>query len=195
MRARWRWGVVTLLAVLSLGACTSSPPRFEGVDITGADYARDFTLRDPQGRQRTLADYRGKVVVLFFGFTQCPDVCPTTMSELKTVMTSLGTDADRVQVLFVTLDPERDTPELLGQYVPAFDQRFVGLRGDAEATRGLAKEFKIFFQRVPGPTATTYTLDHTAGSFVFDRDGRIRLFLRPGQSATAITHDLKALLS
>lgn len=177
-----------------LAACTPAKPQFESVDMTGADYARDFALVDAGGKPRTLADYRGKVVVVFFGYTQCPDVCPTTMAELKTVMQSLGADADRVQVVFVTLDPERDTPALLAQYVPAFDKRFVGLYGDAAATARTAKEFKIFYQKVPGPTPTSYTLDHTAGSYVFDSDGRVRLFVRQGQSAAAITHDLKILL-
>lgn len=178
-----------------LAACGPAKPQFDGVDITGANYAHDFHLTDASGRARSLADYRGKLVVMFFGYTQCPDVCPTTMSELKSVMKQLGPDADRVQVLFVTLDPGRDTPALLAQYVPAFDPRFVGLYGDDATTARTAKEFKVFYQRVPGPTPTSYTLDHTAGTYVFDTQGRVRLFLRQGQSASSITHDLRQLLS
>jgi len=194
----WRaWSSAALLfcTLLAVGGCSPSKPQFEGVDITGADYARDFHLTDASGKPRSLSDYRGKAVVLFFGYTQCPDVCPTTMAELQSVMKSLGPDADRVQVLFVTLDPARDTPALLSQYVPAFDPRFVGLSGDEAATVRTAKDFKVFYQKVPGPTATSYTLDHTAGSYVFDPQGRIRLFLRQGQSAESVTHDLKILLS
>ena len=181
--------------LVSIGGCSPSKPQFEGVDITGAEYARDFHLTDPSGKPRSLADYRGKAVVLFFGYTQCPDVCPTTMAELQSVMRTLGADADRVQVLFVTLDPARDTPALLSQYVPAFDPRFVGLFGDAAATVQVAKDFKVFYQRVPGPTPTSYTLDHTAGTYVFDPQGRIRLFLRQGQPAASVAHDLRILLS
>ena len=184
-----------LVGVLTLSGCGASKPTFQSVDVTGADYARDFQLTDATGKPRSLADYRGKVVVMFFGYTQCPDVCPTTMAELKTVMQSLGKSADQVQVLFVTLDPSRDTPALLAQYVPAFDPRFVGLFGDDATTAKTAKDFKIFFQRVPGPTPTTYTLDHTAGSYVFDPEGRIRLFIRQGQTSESIAHDLKQLLT
>lgn len=131
---------------------------------------------------------------MFFGYTQCPDVCPTTMAEMASVMKQLGSDAERVQVLFVTLDPERDTQELLAAYVPNFDARFLGLRGDLAATEKVAKEFKVFYQKVPGKTADSYTMDHTAGSYVFDREGRIRVFLRNGQGTEPIVHDLKILL-
>lgn len=191
----WLGATALLGTLLAVGGCSPAKPQFEGVDITGADYARDFHLTDASGKPRSLSDYRGKAVVLFFGYTQCPDVCPTTMAELQSVMKSLGPDADRVQVLFVTLDPARDTPALLSQYVPAFDPRFVGLFGDEAATVQTAKDFKVFYQKVPGPTPTSYTLDHTAGSYVFDPQGRIRLFLRQGQSAESVTHDLKILLS
>lgn len=183
------------LCATALVACSPGKPQFEGVDITGADYARDFELKDAQGQTRRLADYKGKAVAIFFGYTQCPDVCPTTMSELKSVMDALGPDAARLQVLFVTLDPARDTPELLAQYVPAFDPRFVGLYGDEAATEKTAKEFKVFYQKVPGRTPTSYTLDHTAGVYVFDPSGRVRLFLRQGQGTASIVHDLKLLLA
>lgn len=180
-----------------LAACNPSnkgTEKFNNTDLTGLDYAKDFALTDQNGVPRTLKDFKGKVVVVFFGFTQCPDVCPTTMTEMANVMTQLGPDADKVQVLFVTVDPERDTQELLAAYVPNFDKRFLGLYGDMAATQKIAKEFKIFFQKVPGTTPGSYSIDHTAGSYVFDPEGRIRLFLRHGQGAEPIAHDLKILL-
>jgi protein SCO1/2 len=168
---------------------------FKNTDITGLDYARGFTLTDHTGQQRTLADYKGKAVLVFFGFTHCPDVCPTTLAEMAGVMKELGPEADKVQVLFVSLDPERDTPELLAKYVPAFDPRFVGLVGDQVATEKVAKDFKIFYQKVPAKEGDSYSIDHTAGSYVFDPDGRIRLFVRHGQGPAPIANDLKLLLA
>ena len=182
---------------LTLAGCdklTASPPSFKNTDLTGLDYARDFALTDHTGKARTLADFKGKVVVLFFGFTQCPDVCPTTMAELSQVMKQLGPQADQVQVLFVTVDPERDTQLLLSQYVPAFDKRFLGLYGDAAATAKVAKEFKVFYAKVEGSTPGNYSMDHTAASYVFDRNGKIRLFVRHGQGAEPLVHDIKQLL-
>jgi protein SCO1/2 len=191
--------LLTLLAmVLLLAGCdklATKPPSFQNTDLTGLDYAKGFELTDHTGKVRTLADFRGKVVVLFFGYTQCPDVCPTTMIEMATVLKELGPKADQVQVLFVTLDPERDTRELLASYVPAFDKRFLGLYGDAAATAKVAKEFKVFYAKQPGGEPGSYSMDHTAGSYVFDRDGNIRLFLRHGQGTAPIVHDLKQLLS
>jgi len=181
---------------LLLSACdkfASKPVAFNSVDITGAQYASQFALTDHTGKARTLADFKGKVVFLFFGFTQCPDVCPTTMTELAAVMKALGPDADKVQVLFVTVDPERDTKELLSQYVPAFHPAFLGLSGDAAATATTGKEFKVFYAKVAG-TGANYSMDHTAASYVFDRDGKIRLYVRPDQSVEQITHDIKLLL-
>jgi protein SCO1/2 len=168
---------------------------FQNTDVTGLQYAQDFALFDHTGKPRTLADFKGKVVVMFFGYTQCPDVCPTTMAELAGVMKQLGPLADQVQVLFVTLDPERDTRALLAQYVPAFDARFLGLYGDAAATANVAKEFKVFYAKVPGKEPGSYSIDHTAGSYVFDKNGKVRLFLRHGQGGAPIVHDLKALLN
>jgi len=162
--------------------------------VTGLPYAKDFALTDHNGTARTLADFKGKAVLIFFGYTQCPDVCPTTMAEMATVMKELGPQADKVQVLFVTLDPERDTQELLSKYVPAFDARFLGLYGDLAATAAVAKEFKIFYQKVDGKSAGNYTIDHTAGSYAFDPQGRVRLFVKHGQGAAPIAHDLKLLL-
>ncbi|MGP1684200.1 MAG: SCO family protein, partial [Giesbergeria sp.] len=158
------------------------------------DCCRDFRLTDHNGKVRTLADFRGKAVIMFFGYTQCPDVCPTTMVELKSVLQQLGADAARVQVLFVTLDPERDTRELLASYVPAFDPSFIGLYGDLETTAKTAKEFRVFYQKHPGPTPTSYTLDHTAGSYVFDPQGRVRLFVRHGDGGANLVADLRSLL-
>jgi len=182
-------------STLMLAACQGNTEKFVNTDVTGLDYAKDFALTDHNGKPRTLADFKGKAVVMFFGYTQCPDVCPTTMAEMANVMKELGPQADKVQVLFVTVDPERDTPLILSQYVPAFDKRFLGLYGDAAATAKVAKEFKVFFQKVPGKTPGSYTMDHTAGSYVFDPQGHIRLFVRHGQGSEPIVHDLKLLLS
>lgn len=177
----------------ALAACDADSQRFNSVDITGADYARNFSLTDHTGVKRTLADYRGKVVVVFFGFTQCPDVCPTTLANMAEVKKQLGKTGDALQVIFITVDPERDTAQLLAQYVPGFDSSFVGLRGSAEETAAVAKEFKVFYQKVPGKTATSYTIDHTAGNYVFDRNGKIRLFVRHGTPVESLVADLKRL--
>lgn len=168
---------------------------FENTDVTGLDYAKDFSLTDHNGKRRTLSDFKGKVVIAFFGYTQCPDVCPTTMAEMAGVLKQLGPDADRVQVLFITIDPERDTQEFLAKYVPSFDPRFLGLRGDSAETAKVAKDFKVFYQKVPGKEAGSYTMDHTAGSYVFDPKGRVRLFLRNGKGPEPVIHDVKLLLA
>lgn len=165
------------------------------MDITGAEYARTLALTDPDGRRRSLADFKGKVVVVFFGYTQCPDVCPTTMAELAEVKRGLGADGARVQGIFVTIDPARDSAELLKAYVANFGPDIVGLRGSAEETAAAAKEFKVFYNKVPGKTDTSYTMDHTAGSYVFDTQGRVRLFTRYGSGAKALAEDLKLLLA
>jgi protein SCO1/2 len=177
-----------------IAACGSGGPSFKGSDVTGSSFGKDFTLTDASGATRTLADYRGKAVVVFFGYTQCPDVCPTTLAALADAMKQLGPEADRVQVLFVTVDPERDTAELLKAYVPAFDPRFVGLRGDAKATEAVAKEFKVVYQKVPGPTPTSYTVDHSAGTFLYDPQGRLRVYVGHGQAPDVFVHDLRELL-
>ena len=195
-----RTAIVLALAV-GLSACDGKLPgsagkaSFKGVDITGAEYARTLTLLDPEGQRRSLADYKGKVVVVFFGYTQCPDVCPATMAELAEVKRSLGADGGRVQGIFVTIDPDRDTAALLKAYVASFGPDLVGLRGTADETKAAAKEFKIFFNKVPGKTDTSYTMDHTAGSYVFDAKGHVRLFTRYGSGAQALTDDLKLLLA
>ncbi len=186
---------LTALLALGLSGCGPSGPTFHSVDVTGAEYGKGFTLTDHAGTPRSLADYKGKVVTLFFGFTHCPDVCPTSLTTMKQALALLGADANRVQVLFVTLDPQRDTTELLAAYVPKFDPSFVGLRGDPAATEAVAREYKIFFQKVPGKTPDSYTLDHSAGTYVHDTQGRLRLFIRHGETPQKIADDLKTLLS
>jgi protein SCO1/2 len=186
--------VVGLLAAALLAACGPGKPSFKSVDVTGADFGRELTLTDHSGKTRTLADFKGKVVVVFFGFTQCPDVCPTTLVEMKAVKEKLAKDGERVQVLFVTVDPERDSPELLAKYVPAFDPSFIGLYGDAEATARTAKEFKVFYKKVPGSSPTNYSVDHTAALYIYDPSGRLRLFAKHAQGADALAHDIKLLL-
>jgi protein SCO1 len=190
----------TLAAAMALAACDkvlpgAARPAFKAVDITGAEYARQLSLTDVDGHRRTLADFKGKVVLVFFGYTQCPDVCPTTMAELAEVKRALGADGARVVGIFVTVDPERDTAELLKAYLANFGPDMVGLRGSADDVRAAAKEFKVFYSKVPGKTDTSYTVDHTAGSYVFDTQGKVRLFTRYGSGAPALVADLKLLLA
>jgi protein SCO1 len=187
-----------LAAVVGLAGCDragSPSAQFKAVDITGAEYARELNLTDADGQRRSLTDFKGKVTVVFFGFTQCPDVCPTTLLELAEVKKALGADGARVQGVFVTIDPERDTAEILKAYVGNFGADFVALRGTPDETKAAAKAFKIYYNKVPGKTETSYTMDHTAGSYVFDTQGRVRLFTRYGTGAEALRHDLKILLA
>lgn len=179
----------------SVAGCDSSTraPAFQLTDITGAEFAREFQLTDHNGKPRALADFKGKVVVVFFGYTYCPDVCPTTMGELALVMKELGKDADRLQVLFITLDPERDTPAILSKYVPAFHPSFLGLYGDAAATARTAKEFKVIYEKQPLPGGG-YSVDHSAGSYIYDAAGRVRLFAQYGKGAQPLVHDIRLLL-
>jgi len=181
--------------LLILTAC-SPKPEFKNIDITGSTaFGKDFSLVDPDGKVRRLADFKGKVVVMFFGYTQCPDVCPTTLTEMQQVMTILGPKSDKVQVLFVTVDPQRDTAAILKQYVPAFDSRFLGLRPEDDvALEKVAKEFKIYYKKVPGISSGSYTIDHSAGSYAFDPDGRLRLYIKHAQGPETLAHDLKELL-
>jgi protein SCO1/2 len=191
------------LACLMLGLLAGcdrmggGPPKesFKAVDITGAEYARELSLTDADGQRRTLADFKGKVTLVFFGYTQCPDVCPTTLGELAAVKRDLGKDGERLQGVFVSVDPQRDTPQVLKAYVSAFDPSFVGLRGTEEETKAAARNFKVFYAQVPGKTEGSYTVDHTAGTYVFDAQGRVRLFVRYGSGAEALRHDLKLLLA
>lgn len=189
---------VALLSAGLLGGCDNVGPAgasFKAVDITGADYAQTLNLPDADGRMRSLADFKGKVAVVFFGFTQCPDVCPTTLAELAAVKQSLGAAGADVQGVFVSIDPARDTPAILKAYVGNFGPDFVALRGDEAQTKAAAKAFKVFYAKVPGKTDSSYTMDHTAASYVFDRQGKVRLFTRYGTGAEALTHDLKILLA
>ena len=173
----------------------ASKPFLSAVDITGADYGSKLSLPDQNGKIRTMADFKGKFTVVFFGYTQCPDVCPTTMAELAQVKKSLGKDGDRLQGVFITIDPERDTPELLKAYLTAFDPSFIALRGTLEQTAAAAKDFKVYYAKVPSKSADTYTMDHTAGSYVFDEAGRLRLFTKYGSGAEALAADLKNLIA
>jgi len=185
--------IASLLMILA--AC-SPKPEFKNIDITGGTaFGKDFSLLDPDGKLRTLNDFKGKVVVMFFGYTQCPDVCPTTLTEMQQVMTLLGPQSDKVQVLFVTVDPERDTATILKQYVPSFNARFLGLRpADDVALEKVTKDFKIYYKKVPGTSPGSYTIDHTAGSYAFDPEGRLRLYIKHAQGPETLAHDLKELL-
>jgi len=186
--------ITAAAAAFLLTGCGGDAPKFRSSDVTGTTFGRDFALTDHRGKPVTLASYRGKIVVLFFGYMQCPDVCPTTLATLAETMKMLGQDAASVQVLFVTVDPDRDSGELLAQYVPAFNPTFVGLRGDADATARTAKEFKILYQKQPGRTPDTYTVDHSAGTFIFDPQGKLRLYVSYGQGADVFAHDIRELL-
>lgn len=187
-------GGLLILLLLTSGCQdnTVGVSRFHGLDLTGASYGRDFRLLDAQGRERSLADFRGKVVLLYFGFTQCPDVCPTALSRAAEVKKLLGAEGERLQVIFVTIDPERDTPQVIQPYVAAFDSSFLGLYGDAQRTRETAAEFKVFYQKMP--TGGSYTMDHSTLSYVFDPQGRLRLALRHEQNAQDYAQDLQRLL-
>ena len=193
MTTIWRCSSVLLLA-LACAACSPDAPKFRNTDITGADFGKELALTGHDGKPRTLADFRGRLVVLFFGYTHCPDICPTTLVDMAGVMKTLGKDAGRVQVLFVTVDPERDTPEVLAKYVPAFDAGFLGLSGDAAATQRAAKEFKIFYEKRPGGAPGAYTVDHSGQSYVLDAQGRLRLFVRHDRVASDLADDLRTLL-
>ncbi|MFD1558961.1 SCO family protein [Paraburkholderia silviterrae] len=198
---------VSLIALAAAGAlggtmalvgCGQQPPSFSNLDITGnTQFGKDFSLPDASGKMRSLADFKGKVVVLFFGYTHCPDVCPTTMAELSQALQQLGPDAaKRVQVLFVSVDPERDSAEILSQYVSAFNPTFIALRPADEAQlKQITKDFRVYYAKVPGNTPGSYTMDHTAASYVFDTTGKLRLFARDGQGVTPWLHDLKILLA
>jgi protein SCO1/2 len=190
-----RRSLLLMACATALAACTESKPQFKAVDLTGADYAKDFQLPDTEGKLRSLQDFRGKAVVLFFGYTQCPDVCPTTMAEIAQAKKLLGTEGDKVQGVFVTLDPERDTPQVLKAYMANFDPGFVALRGSPEQVAALAKDFKVFYKKVEGKTPGSYTMDHSAASYVYDPQGRLRLYTRYGSGAQALADDLKLLLA
>jgi len=191
------------IVAVSLSACDKAgvnpmePPKlkFNAVDITGAEYGKALSLLDTAGKKRSLAEFKGKVVVVFFGFTQCPDVCPTTMAQLAELRRKLGPDGDKLQGIFVTIDPERDTPEVLGEYIKALDPSFVALRGTLDELSRAAADLKVFYQKVPAADGKSYTMDHTAGSFVFDPQGRVRLFVRYGMTLSQLEGDVRQLMA
>lgn len=186
---------VSLASLGTLPGCGESKPKFTNADVTGSTIGGDFALTDHTGKPRTLADFKGKVVAIFFGFTRCPDVCPTNLAEWAEVAKRLGPDADKLQVLFVTLDPERDTPQLLAGYVPAFDRHFIGLyAATPEATKALADKYKVFYAKAPSKDGKDYTIDHTAASFVLDANGQTRLYVRHGQPMETLVADIRQLL-
>ena len=189
-------GLAAACALLALTACQPAPqaPVFQATDITGAAFARGFSLTDHNGQPRTLASFKGKVVAVFFGYTHCPDVCPTTLADFAAALRQLGPLGDQVQVLFVTVDPQRDTPALLKLFVPAFDPRFLGMYTDPASLAAIAKEYKIVYQKTSVKDADNYLIDHSAGSYVYDTEGRLRLLIPYGSSPDLIVHDLKALL-
>lgn len=190
---RRHWFVLTL--GVALAACSAEKPAFKAIDITGATYAQQLELPDVSGQKRSLADFKGKVTIVFFGYAQCPDVCPGTLVEIADARQKLGADGAKVQPVFVTVDPDRDTAQVLKEYVAGFGPDVVALRGDLEQTQAAAKAFKVFFAKVPGKEPGSYTIDHTAGAYVFDREGRVRLFVRYGSGTEALVHDLKLLLA
>ena len=188
-------GVTSLsLAASLLSACSPEKPQFKSIDLTGADYAQGFSLADHNGRQRTLKEFAGKVVVVFFGFTQCPDVCPASMAELAQVRQLLGPDGDKLQAIFITVDPERDTPELLKAYMGNFDPSFLALRPTMEQLPQVARDFKVYYKKVDGKTPGSYSMDHSAGSYIFDAKGRIRLYNRYGAGPDVLASDIRLLL-
>jgi protein SCO1 len=187
-------GALVAGAVFAVSALRSHEVKFDAVDVTGADWGRNFQLRGHDGKPRSLADFRGKVVALYFGYTSCPDMCPTEMAKLGDAVRLLGREGDGVQGLFITVDPKRDTPQILAQYVPSFHPAFIGLYGDDEAIRRTAKEFKVHFQAQPPNDAGSYSVDHSGYILVFDPEGRLRLFIRPEASAESMAHDMRVLL-
>ena len=189
-----RHALISLVAAGALAACGERKPQFSAVDLTGADYAKDFQLPDTEGKVRSLQDFRGKAVVVFFGFTQCPDVCPTTLAEIAQAKQLLGPDGAKVQGIFITVDPERDTPEVLKAYMANFGPDFVALRGSPEQLAAVAKDFKVYYKKVEGKTPGSYTMDHSAASFVYDPQGRLRLYSRYGSGPQALANDIKQLL-
>ena len=197
MTLRRRLLLLAATGALALAGCDRAAPphHFNAIDLTGAKYAQDLSLPDFDGKPRTLADFKGKVVVVFFGYTQCPDACPTTLAELSGILKTLGPDASKVQVVFVSVDPSRDTPTLLKNYVTNFRPDFIALRGDEAQTQQVIKDFKLIVQKVPGKTPDSYTIDHTAGTYLFDPQGRVRLFASQSLDPALLTDDIKALLA
>lgn len=183
-----------LLSFATLLACSRAPVEFRNTDLTGASFGRQLSLTDHHGKQRSLSDFEGKAIILFFGYTSCPDICPTMLSRLAEVMKALGDDSKRVQVLFVTIDPERDTADRLKDFVPWFEPSFLGLYGDAKQTKAVVDEFRVFAARKDVEGELGYVMDHSSGAYVFDPAGRIRLYLKDTSSIEDITSDIRLLL-
>ena len=197
MTLRWLsrgWLAAWVFLAVLCGGCSPDRPQFKSIDITGADYAQGFSLTDQRGQVRSLSDFKGKIVVVFFGYTQCPDVCPTSLNELAEAKRLLGKDGDKLQGVFITVDPERDTPELLQSYMTNFDATFVALVPTPEQLAQVAKDYKVYYKKVDGKTPTSYTMDHSAGSYIYDTQGRIRLYSRYGAGAATLAADIQALL-
>lgn len=194
-RRHWLVSAASIsLMGLALGGCDRKPPvKYNGIDIAGAEYGKNFRLKAPDGSERTLADFKGKAVMLFFGFTQCPDVCPTALARAAEVKQLLGKDGERLQVIFITIDPERDSPEMLKEYTAAFDPSFLALYADVGHTAETAKDFKVYYKKVP--TGSSYTMDHTALSYVYDPEGRLRLAMRHEQTAKDYAEDIAKILN
>ncbi len=190
-----RHALTVLAASLTLAACKDAKPQFNAIDLTGADYAKDFHLPDTDGKMRSLADFKGKVVAVFFGYTQCPDVCPTTMAELADAKKQLGPDGDKLQVVFVTVDPERDTPKVLKAYMADFDPTFIGLVPTPDQLAQVAKDFKVYYKKAEGATPTSYTMDHSAATYIYDPEGHLRHYSRYGQGPQVLVSDNKKLLA
>ena len=193
-RINWAKAIFTCFFALFLAACSLDKPQFKSIDLTGADYAKDFPLPDQNGQARSIKDFAGKVVVVFFGFTQCPDVCPTSMTELAGIKKSLGADGDKLQAVFISVDPERDTPEILKAYMGNFDPTFLALHPSPEQLVAIAKDFKIYYKKVDGKSPTSYSMDHSAGNYIYDTQGRLRLYSRYGTGAEGLLSDIRMLL-
>ncbi|PAT37086.1 SCO family protein [Vandammella animalimorsus] len=196
LRSRLLAAALAGAAMLGLAGCTGSEPaaKFHALDISGVDYAKGFSMPDAHGQQRSLADFAGKVVFVYFGFAQCPDICPTTMLEMAEVKKLLGEDGDKLQIVFVTVDPERDTPEVMRAYMESFDPQAVALVGNAEQIAAMARDFKVFYEKKPGSTPDTYTIDHSASGYMYDPQGRLRLYVRYGTPVDQIAADVRQLL-
>ncbi|WP_347485087.1 SCO family protein [Vandammella animalimorsus] len=196
LRSRLLAAALVGAALLGLAGCTGSEPaaKFHTLDISGVDYAKGFSMPDAHGQQRSLADFAGKVVFVYFGFAQCPDICPTTMLEMAEVKKLLGEDGDKLQIVFVTVDPERDTPEVMRAYMESFDPQAVALVGNAEQIAAMARDFKVFYEKKPGSTPDTYTIDHSASGYMYDPQGRLRLYVRYGTPVDQIAADVRQLL-
>ena len=193
-RINWLKALFIPIFGLFLAACSPDKPQFKSIDLTGADYAKDFVLPDQNGQTRSIKEFAGKVVVVFFGFTQCPDVCPASMVELAGIKKSLGSDGDKLQGVFISVDPERDTPEILKAYMSNFDATFLALRPSLEQLPVVAKDFKIYYKKVEGKTPTSYSMDHSAGNYIYDTQGRLRLYNRYGSGAEGLLSDIRLLL-